>query len=169
MAAIKERASEKYPKSQKAVYTARQGVFISYSHLDKKWLDMLLTMLKPLFRSTDMFLLADTSILRGSIWREDAMRAIDRALVVVLLVTPDFLASDFIHEHELPPLLKAAAEGGAKILWVPVRASSYKHTPLNNYQAVLDPSRPLASMSAAERDQALVRIGEMIAKLSKPE
>ena len=80
------------------------------------------------------------------------------------MVTPDFLASDFIHEHELGPLLKEAEQGGVKILWVPVHASAYKKTPLKDYQAVLDPEKPLAGMTKPKRDQAWVRICEEIAK-----
>jgi hypothetical protein len=82
-------------------------------------------------------------------------------------VSPDFLASDFIHEHELGPFLKDAAQGGVKILWIPVRESAYKQTPLKNYQAVLDPGKQLAGMPKAKRDQAWVRICEEIARAVK--
>jgi hypothetical protein len=78
-----------------------------------------------------------------------------------MLVTPSFLASDFIHEHELGPLLKEAEQGGVRILWIPVRACSYKETPLKNYQAVSDPDKPLAQMKA-ERDRAWVKVCEEI-------
>jgi hypothetical protein len=61
----------------------------------------------------------------------------------LLLVTPDFIASDFIHQYELGPVLKEAEQSGVRILWVPVRDSSYKKTPLTNYQAVINPTRPL--------------------------
>jgi hypothetical protein len=80
------------------------------------------------------------------------------------LVTPDFLASDFIHEHELGPLLKEAEQGGVKILWIPVRHSAYKQTPLKNYHSVLSPETPLAALTKAKRDQAFVRICEEIEK-----
>jgi hypothetical protein len=70
-------------------------------------------------------------------------------------VSPDFFASDFIHKQELGPLLKKAEQGGIKILWIPVRSSAYKQTPLKNYQALIDPSKPLASMLKAKRDGAL--------------
>ena len=73
-------------------------------------------------------------------------------------MSPDFLNSDFIHEHELGPLLKKAEQGGVKILWIPVRGSAYKQTPLKHYQALLDPSKPLAAMAKARRDQAWVNI-----------
>jgi hypothetical protein len=88
------------------------------------------------------------------------------------VVTHEFLASDFIHEHELGPLLKEAQQGGVRILWVPVRDSPYKKTALQDYQAVLDPEKALAKMKGAERAQAWVRICEEIekaVKLSSPE
>jgi hypothetical protein len=82
-------------------------------------------------------------------------------------VSPDFLASDFIHEHELGPLLEEAEQGGVKILWVPIRDSVYRRTPLKNYQAVLSPDTPLAAMTEAKRDQAWVRICVEIEKAVK--
>ena len=78
--------------------------------------------------------------------------------------TSTFLASDFIHEHESGPLLKEAEQGGVRILWVPVRDSAYKQTALKNYQAVLDPNKPLATWPKAKRDQAWVKICEEIEK-----
>jgi hypothetical protein len=63
------------------------------------------------------------------------------------------------------PLLKEAEQGGVKILWVPVRDSAYQQTPLKNYQAVLDPGKPLAGIIRARRDQAWIRICEEIRKL----
>jgi hypothetical protein len=77
-------------------------------------------------------------------------------------VSPDFLASDFIHEHELGPLLKEAEQGGVKILWVPVRTCAWKKTALTNYKAVLDTDKPLAGMTKAQRDQAWQEVCDAI-------
>ena len=43
-------------------------------------------------------------------------------------------------------------------MWIPIRSSSYKDTVLTNYQAVLDPNKPLAAMSKTARDKAWVII-----------
>lgn len=141
-----------------------EQVFISYSHRDKKWRDDLDTNLKPYLRDGSIISWSDEQITAGSKWFDDIKSALADTKVAVLLVTPNFLASDFIHEHELGPLLKEVEQGGVKILWVPVRASSYKKTALKDYQAVLEPDKPLAKMTGAERDSAWVRICEKIEK-----
>ena len=140
----------------------RNRVFISYSHDDKKWRDDLDTRLKPYLRDGPIISWSDEQINAGSKWFDDIKSALADTKVAVLLVTPNFLASDFIHEHELGPLLKEAEQGGVKILWVPVRASSYQKTALKDYQAVLKPDKPLAKMTGAERDQAWITICEEI-------
>jgi internalin A len=106
----------------------------------------------------------DTQIRAGDKWRSEIDRAIAGARAAVLLVTPDFLESDFIAEHELPPLLEAASRGGKRILWIPLSASSYRRTEIRHYQALSDPARPLDGLSHAEQNQALVDIANRIAE-----
>lgn len=52
--------------------------------------------------------------------RDDINAALEDAVVAVLLVSANFLASEFIAKYELPHLLKAAEEEGLKILWIPM-------------------------------------------------
>jgi internalin A len=123
----------------------RDHVFISYSHKDKRWRDDLDINLKPYVRNGSIVSWSDQQIAPGSEWFKEIQTALTNSRVAVLLVSPDFLASDFIHEHEFGPLLKEAEQGGVKILWVPVRDSAYRQTALKNYQAVFDPSKPLST------------------------
>ncbi len=140
----------------------RDQVFISYSHKDTKWLERLQTMLTPLVRNGVVNVWADTQIRTGEKWRQEIQEALANARVAVLLVSPDFLASDFVAEQELPSLFKAAADDGLTIVWVPVRDSLYSATAIADYQAASDPARPLAGLSAADRDEALVQISKKI-------
>ena len=47
-------------------------------------------------------------------------------------------------------------------MWVPVSFSAYLETPVAAYQAALEPARPLTSLSIAERDRALVEVGQQL-------
>jgi hypothetical protein len=75
--------------------------------------------------------------------------------VAILMVTADYLASEFIQNEELPPLLAAASRGGCQILPVIVRPSLFQYMPeIACFQAVNSPDLPLSALS--EHDQELV-------------
>jgi nucleoside 2-deoxyribosyltransferase len=81
----------------------RPQVFISYSHSDAEYLDRLLVHLKPLEKEDLIDLWVDTRLRAGDRWRKEIDNALQRAMVAILLVSADFLASDFITDNELPP------------------------------------------------------------------
>jgi len=110
----------------------------------------------------------DTKIRKGTKRRAEIERALNSAQVAVLLVSPNFLESDFIAAHELPPLLKAADRRGLTVLWVPLSASSYDKTEIRHYQAAHDPSEPLDGLRPAEQNRALVNICREIDAAANP-
>ncbi len=137
----------------------RNGVFVSYSHQDSKYLSRLQVHLRPLVRDHGIDVWDDTRIRPGSDWRNEINAAIQRAKVAILLVSADFLASDFIVEDELPPLLNKAGKGGAVILLVIIGHCRFQQFEgLSKYQAVNNPSRPLAVLPVAERERIWVQV-----------
>ena len=64
-----------------------------------------------------------------------------------------------------PDSLDAAHGDGLTIFWIPVRASSYRQSPIARFQAAHTPDKPLQSLPAAQRDRALVEIGEKLAQV----
>lgn len=140
----------------------RSGIFVSYSHADREWLDRLRTHLVPYARGERLDLWDDTRIGAGSDWAAEIHKALDKARVAVLLVSPDFLASDFIIRFELPEILRRA-RSDLTVVWIPIRASAYEVTPLNEFQAASDPHRPLATLPRAKRDEAMAAISKHIA------
>ncbi len=121
-------------------------------------------MLKP-FERQGIIIWDKTNIETGSKWREELETALASAKVALLLVSPEFLASDSIREHEMLPLLEAAQEEkGLTILWVYIRSSMYKETEIKDYTPAHDIEKPLADLSRSKRDKILVQIGERIKK-----
>lgn len=143
----------------------REQVLISYNHIDKKWLERLRTMVMPLVRDNKIDLWDDTRIQAGTEWREEIEKALLSAKVAVLLVSPDYLASEFIAKHELPPLLDASHNDDLTIIWIPVRASMYRETEIARYQAAINPEKPLAQMRGPEQEKTLVAIGEVLNRI----
>jgi hypothetical protein len=142
---------------------SRDTVFISYSQRDSKWMQRLQVHLKPLERLGVISRWDDSRIQPGSRWQDEIAAAIRRARVAVLLVSADFLASDFINENELPPLLKAAAREGVMILPVILSPCRFEKTPgLSQFQAVNSPRRSLISLDRAKREEIFVKIADAI-------
>jgi internalin A len=139
------------------------NVFISYSHKDSRWLDRLKVHLKPYERLGEVISWDDNKIKAGEKWREEIKLALERARVAVLLVSSDFLASDFIAKNELPPLLTAAERGGVKIVWVALGASAVGRTPINDYHCANEPKKTLDSLSRPEQNSVLAKICDKIA------
>jgi len=142
----------------------RTKVFISYSHQDTDWLNRLRVHLKPLARGDHALdIWDDTQIKPGERWLDEIKRAIQSAKVALLVVSADFLASDFIANNELPPLLEAAKKDGAVIMSLIVSPSRFTSTEsLSQFQAVNDPSSPLLTLTKGEQEKILVRVSEEI-------
>lgn len=137
----------------------QNNVFISYSHKDSRWLKRLQVHLRPLERISNIDRWDDTRIKPGSRWKEDIKRAIDSARVAVLLVSADFLASDFIITNELPRLLKKAETDGMVVLSVITSPCLFEHMKnLSQFQAVNLPTQPLLRMAKAQQEQVFVEV-----------
>lgn len=148
----------------RAETTVRTGkVFISYSHKDARWLERLRVHLKPLERLGAIKSWDDTIIKPGAKWREEILRGLESARVAILLISPDFLASDFINNNELPPLLASAKSHGVVILPVIVSPCRFAETKsLSQFQAVNSPSQPLSMLTRAKQEAIFVEVSKAV-------
>jgi hypothetical protein len=139
-------------------------VFISYTRVDRPWVDRLQQMMVPMLRNSDqeLRLWDDSQIEPGQKWREAIETALNEAKVALLLVSDAFLASEFVMHEEVPALLAAAKAEGVRILWVSLSPCLVEQTPIHAYQAVLPPERCLAEMGEVEQQRALIRIAEVV-------
>lgn len=146
----------------------KNQVFISYSSKDKKWLRLIKDTLAPFIRKNELDIWDDTRLQAGDKWRDEIAVALDQASIAVMLVSRNFLASDFIAEVELPVLLDAAARKGLRIIWVAVGDCAIETTALKDYQAANNPAKPLNSLNQSDLDKALTKIGRTIVNAAHP-
>jgi hypothetical protein len=106
---------------------SKLAVFISYSHKDEAWKDRLVTHLVVLQQQNLLDLWDDRRIGGGQIWYHKLQEAMDAASVAILLISPDYLASDFILREEVPHLLELRDKYGLHIFPVIVRPCVWQH------------------------------------------
>jgi len=146
------------------------SVFVSYSHDDRGYLDVLQRYLAPLARrkGDGLKIWDDTMIAPGGLWKSEISAALESATVAVLLISQAFLASDFINTVELPNLLAQQRARGLKILPVLLKPSSFKRSELAQFQAFNNDLKSLLEMTPAEQAQLWVRLADFIEDLAAP-
>jgi hypothetical protein len=150
-------ANESAP--QQPMVQKRNRVFISYSHEDQDFFEELKTMLYPITQKYNIW--HDQMIQPGAPWREEIKDALALAKVAILLVSPDFLRSDFIEKNELPPLLEKPKANACRLLWIKVKESLVVDSPIEAYQA-LHAEPALVALTPAERNRAMYAIATRI-------
>lgn len=144
-----------------------QKVFISYSHKDSDWKDRLVTQLKAT-QVTQIVSWDDTMIQPGDNWLAEIYRVIAQSSIAILLVSSDFLASDFIKKHEVPRLLLRHSSGGLRLLPLIVRPCPWKQIDwLKSFQSTPREGKPLTSLSENDAETCLSSIAEEVVKLSE--
>ena len=156
--------------ASKILIPAQRKVFVCYSHKDIRWLELLQTHLKPVEREGIIELWDDTKIAAGLQWKEAIMKALTTSRVAVLLISADFLASDFIAEHELPTLLSQAQAAGTIIIPVILSPSLFESTNLSAFNTINgnDTRHPLSSMTKSKQAAIFVKIAQTILECFKP-
>lgn len=136
----------------------RDSIFISYSHKDSKWLAEVKKHLSILVHNHQLVIWDDSKLVVGGNWRNEIIQSINKCKVAILLVSNDFLASEFIVKQELPRILKAAKKEGVVIFNVVLDECAFHLTELGNFQCFNNPKFPLEELKAPERKRVLVRL-----------
>lgn len=147
------------PKNTNIPYVEKKSIFISYSHQDKKYLEWLQKHLKAFQRQNRQIeVWDDTKIKAGDKWKKEISSALEKASVAFLLVSKDFLASDFVMDEEIPKLLQKCSEEGTLFIPIILTPCLFEDSPLGDFQAVNAPDTPLATMSESDVDQVFVNL-----------
>lgn len=142
---------------------SKATIFISYAHADeelKKELDKHLKMLK---RSGKVETWHDRELIAGQEWNEVIMSELSKANIILLLISIDFNASDFIWDKELASAMKRHEEGTAHVVPVILRKCEWSNLPYAKLQAVPRNGKPVTEY--VNRDEAFTEIAIGVEKL----
>ena len=146
-------------------------LFVSYAHQDREFVDELKRHLSLLMRRGDITLWSDAAILPGEVWTSKLSEEIEQADIVLLLVSADYLASDFAYMEEVPRLMRRAEEGTAIVLPLIIRPVAWADAPFATFQALPKDGTPVALWSNRDAAWASVVEGIMSAleRLPRPQ
>lgn len=125
-------------RDQQGFGTGRMGVklFYSYSHKDEVMRNRLESHLKILERTGKITSWLDRNIDAGEDWRMAIDQNLERADIILFLVSADFIASDYCWEKEMQRALERAKENEAKVIPVIIRDVNWKNAPFAHLQAL---------------------------------
>ncbi len=116
-------------------------LFYSYAHTDEDLRAKLEKHLAALQRVQLISGWSDRKILPGTEWASEIQAAMERAGIILLLISSDFLASEYCYNIELPFALKRHQAGSAIVIPVLLRPVEWKDTPFAVLQALPDGAR----------------------------
>lgn len=132
------------------------GVFLSYAHEDEWLLSQLEAHLSGLKREGLISTWCDRQIMPGSCWAGIIDQHLEEASLILLLVSSDFLNSDYCYEIEIKRALELHQAGKSRVIPLIMRPTDWKKTPLAHLRALPGGDQPVTSWS--DPDQAFLDI-----------
>lgn len=117
-------------------------VYISYSNRDRKLLDQLVTHLEPLVSEGTLDIFYDRLLAPGTKWIDELMDRLTEASIVLFLVSPDSLSSEYI-ERELHSAL--SHQESKRIIPVLLRPCDWFSSPLSKFTALPRDAKPVTT------------------------
>ena len=145
------------------VATTGARIFVSYAHEDEELKDELDKHLKVLKRSAKVEVWSDRDITSGEEWNDAIMSELQQADIILLLVSVDFNASDFIWDEELSVAMQRHEQGSARVVPVPLRECDWDDMPYAKLNGLPPRAKPVTSYD--DPDAAYTEIAQGIEKL----
>lgn len=136
------------------------SVFFSYSHKDEELRDRLEVALSAMRRQGIIETWHDRRLRAGDEFDRGISDELERADVILLLVSPDFIDSHYCHDVEMMRALERQERGEARVIPVILRACDWHHTPFGKLLAAPKDGRPIKSWP--DLDEAFLDVVKMI-------
>src|SRR6266699_2847015 len=138
-------------------------VFYSYAHKDASWRNELEKHLSLLHRQGLITAWHDRHILPGTDWSQAIDEHLERASVILLLISADFLASDYCYGLEMQRALERHQANEARVIPILLRPVDWKGAPFAHLQALPIGAKPITKWS--NRDEAFTNVAAGIRRV----
>lgn len=135
-------------------------LFVSYSHADKPFLTELEKHLSTLKRENLLATWHDRKITPGQDWESEIDGALQRSEIIVFLISPDFIASEYCVEKEVATALDRHGKGDAIVIPIVVRPVDWLSTPIGKIQGLPTDAKPISTWN--NQDEAWLEIAKGI-------
>jgi TIR domain len=132
-------------------------IFYSYAHEDEELRDTLEKHLSLLKRQGIISGWHDREITAGSEWANQISEHLESAQIILLLISPDFLASDYCHDVEMTRAMERHHTQEARVIPIILRPVDWEGAPFSKLQCLPRNAEPVTlwkNEDAAFRDIA---------------
>jgi hypothetical protein len=135
-------------------------VFCCYAREDQQYLYELKSHLMALQRENLIEIKADIDINPGTEWEREINHHLEKAHIILLLISADFIASDYCYEKEMRQALVRHEQGTACVVPIIIRPTDWQRMPFGNLQALPKDAKPIVKWQ--DRDSAFLSVTEGI-------
>lgn len=143
--------------------TKNISLFISYSHKDEPIKDELVKHLSGIRRMGLISEWNDRKILPGEEWDVTIKGKLEKADIILCLISADFMSSDYINDVEIKNAIERYEKGLIRIIPIIVRPCDFSSFPVSQYQALPKDAKPISKWD--DQDEALLDVVKSIKKI----
>lgn len=149
---------------------ANGGIFISYSHKDESWKDLLVPQLEVLKWQLPISVWHDRMIDGGENWYPEITKAMKDAAVAICLISADYLSSSFIRKEEIPFFLQRRRHENILLIPVLVRPCPWERVRwLRDIQMIPRDGKSIANDFRGREDEIFKNVADLVGnKLDNP-
>ncbi|WP_427161778.1 toll/interleukin-1 receptor domain-containing protein [Aliinostoc sp. HNIBRCY26] len=140
-------------------------VFFSYSHKDEALRDELATHLSTMKRQGVIEAWYDRAIIAGSNWADAIDDNLNIADIVLLLVSANFLASDYCYDKEMMRAMERHEHKEARVIPIILKPVDWNDTPFSKLQALPKNAKPVTTWT--NQDEAFLDIATGIRRVAE--
>jgi hypothetical protein len=145
------------------------NIFFAYSRVDSSYRERLDKHLSGLRRKEYIHTWYDGKIEAGKEWEKEIDRELSRADIILLLISADFIASDYCYDHEMRKAISRHEKGDAVIVPVLLHPCDWHDTPFAKIQALPQNGKPVSDSSwhsvETAFSQIALKIKEVVERL----